>query len=107
MAISAAPPPTPPLTCGIEANVIAKDFGYMKIEFNASIDGGVAPYTYEWYIDDSAAPFAFSQLIVVEFKGCATRKVELIVRDSNHPGGECAEKLTIEPPCIRWWKELY
>jgi hypothetical protein len=85
-------PSTQSLTASLAESASALNYGN-TINFTASVDGGVPPYTYAWYIDNQTAQTSASPYYSTNTQPVGSHHVYVQVTDANN---DSATTLTVE-----------
>jgi hypothetical protein len=93
---SASPTPTPTsnpaVTVSLSESASALNYGN-TINFTVSVDGGIPPYTFAWYIDNQLTETSNSQYFSTDSQAVGSHHVYVQVTDAN---GYSATTLTVE-----------
>jgi hypothetical protein len=76
------PSPTPTITASLSESASALNYGN-KINFTVSVDGGVPPYTFTWYVDGQIAETSPSQYYSTNTMQVGSHHVYVQVIDAN------------------------
>jgi hypothetical protein len=76
--------PTPaPFTASLAESASALNFAN-RINFTVTVDGGQAPFTYAWYVDDQLAETSGSRYYSTDLLGIGSHHVYVQVYDANN-----------------------
>ena len=68
------------------------------VNFTSSVNGGKAPYTYKWYINNATTPFATTENTSYSFINSGSYDVKLIVTDAAGTNGTVINQVIIPSP---------
>lgn len=84
--------PTPALTASLSESASALNYGN-RVNFTVSVEGGQAPYTYTWFMDNESVENSSSPYFAANISAVGSHHVYVQVTDANN---NSATTLTVE-----------